>query len=188
MRGTSACRCCRPQRVALPFTHVLTAGTVSCVRISGRAAPAAGVPASRLVRILLHRGLGGRRARQAQPQGQVPHVQSAPLHSPQRQVAAAVHALAHLVRRECIPFAPHAWGEQQCEQLYCTMRAAQQRHQFLTGRRAAAYLQGAAVRSAGRITTNTPRSRGCGAPAHSCLQASQRRIENVRWSACGCNC
>jgi hypothetical protein len=28
------------------------------------------------------------------------------------------------VLRACIPFAPHAWGEQQCEQLYRTMRAA----------------------------------------------------------------
>ncbi len=32
--------------------------------------------------------------------------------------------ISYPVLRECIPFAPHAWGEQQCEQLYRTMRAA----------------------------------------------------------------
>ncbi len=32
--------------------------------------------------------------------------------------------ISYPVLRECIPFAPHAWGEQQCEELYRTIRAA----------------------------------------------------------------
>ncbi len=54
--------------------------------------------------------------------------------------------ISYPVLRECIPFAPHAWGKQQCEQLYRTMHAALGR-QLLVRRRAAAHLQGAAVRN-----------------------------------------
>ncbi len=173
--------------------NILAAGAARCIRVSGRAAHTTGAAAPRLVRILLRGGLGGRRAPQAQPQGRVHHVQPAPLHSPQRQVAAAVHALAHLVpgAAQVHSVCAACVGEQQGEQLYRTMRAA---HGSDTNFSLADALQrickallSEIIRTRRADEFRWPHQRkhpaferlrraGTFLPARSCLQASQRRI------------